>query len=44
MNTTHLLRVVRVIGRIAEIGVNHIYDKSGNVIETQERKSEFKEF
>jgi len=29
MNMTHLLSVVRVIGRVAEIGVNHIYDEAG---------------
>lgn len=38
MNMTRLLSVGRVIGRVAEIGVNHIYDATGNVIETLERK------
>jgi len=35
-----LLTVGRVIGRVGEIGVNHIYDESGNVIETHEHNGE----
>jgi hypothetical protein len=42
MNMPRLLTVGRVIGQVAEIGVN-IYDESGNVIETHEHKGEFKE-